>query len=61
MLVVFFWVIKIKDFDGDGTVDKQEFDQIMKEKGEELNQDQIGIFNKIFEKDENSKVTYERM
>jgi hypothetical protein len=33
----------------------------MKEKGEELNQDQIGIFNKIFEKDENSKVTYERM
>jgi hypothetical protein len=33
----------------------------MKEKGKELNQDQINIFNKIFQQDENSKVTYERM
>ncbi len=42
-------------------MDKQEFDQVMKEKGSELNQDQIDIFHKIFQQDENSKVTYERM
>jgi Ca2+-binding EF-hand superfamily protein len=53
--------LKTKDLSGDGTVDKQEFDQVMKEKGDELNQDQINIFNKIFQQDENSKVTYERM
>lgn len=52
---------EIKDLSGDGTIDKQEFDQVMKEKGSELNEDQINIFKKIFEKDENSKVTYERM
>jgi hypothetical protein len=33
----------------------------MKEKGNELNQDQVNIFNKKFEQDENSKVTYEGM
>ncbi len=55
------FILKIIDVSGDGTVDKQEFDQVMKEKGDELNQDQINIFTKIFEKDENSKVTYERM
>lgn len=48
------------DVSHDGTVDKQEFDQVMKEKGEELNQDQINIFIKIFQQDENSQVTYER-
>ena len=50
----------MKDVSHDGTVDKQEFDQVMKERGDELNQDQINIFNKIFQQDENSKVTYER-
>ena len=58
---VTFCFVKIKDLSGDGAVDKQEFDQVMKEKGDELNQDQINIFNKIFQQDENSKVTYERM
>ena len=48
------------DLSRDGAVDKQEFDQVIKEKGDELNQDQISIFTKIFEQDENSKVTYER-
>ncbi len=57
----FFCSLKIKDLSDDGTVDKQEFDQVMKEKGDKLNQDQINIFNKIFQQDENSKVTYERM
>ncbi|CAF3438144.1 unnamed protein product [Rotaria sp. Silwood1] len=49
------------DLSGDGCVDKQEFQQVMKEKGKELNQDQIEIFNKKFQQDENCKVTYERM
>ena len=53
--------MNILDVSGDGTVDKQEFDEVMKEKGNELNQDQINIFTKIFEQDANSKVTYERM
>jgi Ca2+-binding EF-hand superfamily protein len=51
----------MKDLNSDGVVDKQEFDQVMKEKGKELNQDQIDIFNKKFQQDENSKVTYERL
>lgn len=44
---------------GDGVVDKQEFDQVIQEKGNDLNQDQINIFTKKFQQDENSKVTYE--
>ncbi len=52
---------KFLDLNGDGYVDKQEFEQVMKDKGKELNQDQIDIFNKKFQQDENAKVTYERM
>ncbi|CAF0724340.1 unnamed protein product [Rotaria sordida] len=48
------------DLNDDGFVDKQEFEQVIKEKGKQLNQDQIEIFNKIFQKDKNSKVTYEQ-
>ncbi|UJR37950.1 hypothetical protein I4U23_030635 [Adineta vaga] len=48
------------DVSGDGCVDKQEFEQVMKEKGKELNQDQINIFNKKFQEDANCKVTYEQ-
>ncbi|CAF4800769.1 unnamed protein product, partial [Rotaria socialis] len=39
--------------------DKQEFDQVMKDKGKDLNQDQINIFSNKFQQDENCKVTYE--
>ncbi len=58
---LFLFKKNMKDLSSDGVVDKQEFDQVMKEKGKELNQDQIDIFNKKFQQDENSKVTYERL
>ncbi|CAF4996612.1 unnamed protein product, partial [Rotaria socialis] len=47
------------DLSADGVVDKQEFDQVMKDKGKDLNQDQINIFSNKFQQDENCKVTYE--
>ncbi|CAF1580679.1 unnamed protein product [Adineta ricciae] len=48
------------DVSGDGCVDKQEFEQVMNEKGKDLNQDQINIFRKLFQQDEHCKVTYEQ-
>lgn len=51
----------LTDLSADGVVDKQEFDQVMKDKGKDLNQDQINIFNNKFQQDENYKVTYEGM
>ena len=53
--------MKHEDVSGDGVIDKQEFDQVMKERGDELNQDQINIFERVFQQDKNSTVTYERM
>ncbi|CAF3402092.1 unnamed protein product [Rotaria socialis] len=47
------------DLSADGVVDKQEFDQVMKDKGKDLNQDQINIFSNKFQQDANCKVTYE--
>ena len=48
------------DLSGDGFVDREEFERVMKDKGTQLNQDQIDVFSKQFELDGNSRVTYER-
>jgi hypothetical protein len=56
-----FYFGNLEDLNGDGIVDKKEFDQVINEKGKDLNQDQIDIFNKKFQQDEHSQVTYERM
>lgn len=47
------------DVNGDGSVEKQEFEQVMKENGQEFNQDQTELFKRKFEQDENKQITYE--
>jgi hypothetical protein len=44
---------------GDGSVGKEEFEEVMKENGQEFNQDQTEIFKRKFEQDEKKQVTYE--
>ncbi|CAF1637387.1 unnamed protein product [Rotaria magnacalcarata] len=58
-LVAFMKIVDMDNLSADGVVDKQEFDQVMKDKGKDLNQDQINIFSNKFQQDENCKVTYE--
>ena len=58
-----FWCSRIQgdrlDVNGDGSVGKEEFEQVMKENGQEFNQDQTELFKRKFEQDENKQVTYE--
>jgi hypothetical protein len=49
-----------KDRDGDGSVEKSEFDEARKT-NKNLNQTLIDILEKKFQQDANNKITYERM
>ncbi len=51
---------KNKDKNGDGSVEKDEFEQVKQNK-KDLNQNLVNIFEKKFQQGASSKVTYERM
>ena len=48
------------DTDGDGSIEKNEFEQV-KTKNQNLNQNVIKILENKFQEDANTKITYERM
>lgn len=53
-------VCSIEDTSGDGSVEKAEFEAARKN-NQDLNENLIKIFEKQFQQDASSKITYERM
>ncbi|UJR37951.1 hypothetical protein I4U23_030636 [Adineta vaga] len=52
-------IFRTIDTSGDSFVEKDEF-ELVKKNNSQLNQTLIGIFDKLFQKDANSKVTYDQ-
>ncbi|CAF0850837.1 unnamed protein product [Adineta steineri] len=53
-------LFKTFDSNGDGFVDKDEFNQVIKGKADNLDERKINFFKKVFTRDDSDKVSYEQ-
>ncbi len=49
----------LQDLNGDGFVDRNEFNQVIKDKGESFHERQIKFFKKVLTRDNTDKVSYQ--
>jgi Ca2+-binding EF-hand superfamily protein len=53
-------IFSVQDLNGDGFVDRNEFNQVIKDKAESFHERQIKFFKKVLTRDDTDKVSYQR-